>query len=69
MKAHMKSLYWLIKYVVNTKHHRVVMEPTDTNKNNNWDVSAFSDSDYAGDQEGQKSISGFFISIQGCFIS
>jgi hypothetical protein len=51
-KAHMKSLYRLIKYVVNTRHHGLVMEPTDTNNNNTWEMRAFCDSDYAGDKEG-----------------
>jgi hypothetical protein len=40
-KAHMKSLYWLIKYVVDTRHHGLVMEPTDTKKTNTWKMSAF----------------------------
>ena len=67
-KAHMKSLYQLIKYVVDTRHHGLVMEPTDTN-NNTWEMRAFCDSDYAGDKAGRKSISGFVIYIQGCLIS
>jgi hypothetical protein len=32
-------------------------------------MRAFCDSHYAGDKEGQKSISGFVIYIQGCLIS
>jgi hypothetical protein len=68
-KAHMKSLYRLIKYVVDTRHHGLVMEPTETHQDNTWEMKAFCDSDYAGDKDGRKSISGFVIYIQGCLIS
>ena len=34
-KAHMKSLYRLIKFVVDTKNYGLVMEPKQTTENNN----------------------------------
>jgi hypothetical protein len=45
------------------------MEPTETIKDNTWEMMAYCDSDYAGDKDGRKSISGFVIYIQGCLIS
>jgi hypothetical protein len=45
------------------------MEPTEVNKNNTWEMMAFCDSDYAGDRDGRKSVSGFVIYILGCLIS
>jgi hypothetical protein len=68
-KAHMKSLYRLIKFVIDTKHYGLVIEPSEPMKNNIWEMRAFCDSDYAGDKDGRKSVSGFVIYILGCLIS
>ena len=65
----MKSLYCLIKFVVDTKHFGLVMEPKMSNKSNTWDMMTYCDSDYAGDKDGRKSVSGFVIYILGCLIS
>ena len=54
--------------MVNIKHHGLVIKPTNIN-NNTWEMRAFCDSDYAGNKQGQKSISGFVINIQRCLIS
>ena len=68
-KAHVKSLMRLIKYVVDTKDHGLVMEPKNNDNNNLWEMQAYCDSDYAGDLDGCKSILGFIIYICGCPIS
>jgi hypothetical protein len=68
-QAHMKSLFCLIKYVIDTKHLSLVMMPEEPKVKNTWGVQAFCDSDYAGDRDGHKSISGFIIYVQGCPIS
>ena len=55
--AHMKSLFCLIKYVIDTKHFGLVMMPEEPKIENIWELQAFCDSDYASDQNGHKSIS------------
>ena len=45
----MKSFYSLIKFVVDTKNHGLVMEPNQPTENNVWKMMAYCDSDYAGD--------------------
>jgi hypothetical protein len=68
-KAHMKSLYRLIKFVVDTKHYGLVMEPQEPTEETVWEMIAYCDSDYAGDKDGRKSVTGFVIYILGCLIS
>jgi Reverse transcriptase (RNA-dependent DNA polymerase) len=68
-QAHMKSLFRLVKYVIDTKHFGLVMMPEKPKIENTWELQAFCDSDYAGDRDGRKSISGFIIYVQGCPIS
>jgi hypothetical protein len=55
-KAHMKSLYRFIKYVVDTKNCGLVMEPKQPAENNVWEMMAYCDSNYAGDKDGRKSV-------------
>jgi Reverse transcriptase (RNA-dependent DNA polymerase) len=64
-----KSLYRLIKYVLDTKNQGLLMSPLEPEENSTWIMSAYCDSDYAGDKDGRKSVSGFVIYIQGCLIS
>ena len=68
-KANMKSLYRLIKFVVDTKNYGLVMEPNQPTENNMWEIMAYCDSDYAGDKDGRKSVTGFVIYILGCLVS
>jgi hypothetical protein len=64
----MKSLFRLIKYVLDTKNMGLIMSPESSLKTA-WKMVAYCDSDYAGDRDGRKSVSGFVIYIQGCLIS
>jgi hypothetical protein len=64
-----KSLYRLIKYVLDTKNHGLIMNPSEPQEKNSWIMSAYCDSDYAGDKDGRKSVPGFVIYIQSCLIS
>jgi hypothetical protein len=64
-----KSLYRLIKFVVDTKTHGLLMEPEESQDNNIWTLQAYCDSDYAGDKDGRKSVSGFIVYVLGCPIS
>ena len=64
-----KSLFRLVKYVIDTKEKGLLMSPDKAADPNVWKMIAFCDSDYAGDKDGRKSVSGFFIYIQECLIS
>jgi hypothetical protein len=64
-----KSLYRLIKYILDTKNQGLLMSPLKPQEKNTWIMSACCDSDYAGDKDGRKSVSGFVVYIQGCLIS
>jgi hypothetical protein len=64
-----KSLHRLIKYVLDTRNKGLLMSPDEVNEDNTWIMSAYCDSDYAGDRDGRKSVSGFAIYLQGCLIS
>lgn len=59
-KAHQKMLYRVIKYVDSTKGRALVLKPTKTIK---WTMKAFSDSDFAGDTDTRRSVSGFVIYV------
>ena len=66
-KAHYKMLMRTIKYVSDTKTTELVLKP---NKGVfKWSMKAYCDSDFAGDVEHRKSVSGFIIYINGCPIS
>ncbi len=67
-KAHEKALHRVIKFVQQTKEHRLVLAPT-INENLTWELRAYSDSDFAGDSDTRKSVSGFVIYLCGAAIS
>ena len=66
-KAHQKALYRVIKFVNQTKNRRLVLSPL--SENFIWEIKAYSDSDFAGDTETRKSVSGFIIYLCGAAIS
>ena len=65
-KAHQKMLYRVTKYVSMTKGKALVLQPTKTVK---WRVKAYSDSDFAGDTETRRSVSGYIIYVNDCPIA
>ena len=66
-KAHQKMFYRVIKHVQDTKNRKLMLSP---NKEGlHWNLKAYTDSDYAGDADTRKSISGFMIYIIGCLIA
>jgi len=67
-RAHQKALYRVLKYVKQTKERRLILEPK-RQKDLRWDMKAFSDSDFAGDTETRKSVSGFVIYLCGAPIA
>ena len=66
-KAHQKALYRLIRYIELTKNRKLVLAPKQ--KELTWDLKAYSDSDFAGDTESRKSVSGFIIYLCGAPIA
>ena len=65
--AHYKAILQVIKFMEQTKHHGLLLQPkTDEIE---WRVKAFSDSDYAGDTDTRKSVSGFVIYLNNCPIA
>ena len=61
--AHLKSLYRVIKFVIDTKDKTLCMQPKlDEIK---WELKAFSDSDYGSDCEKRRSVSGYIIFLAG----
>ena len=66
-QCHMKALRRAIKFVIDTQDRKLILRP---NKDDfKWEMKAYSDSDFAGDTDERKSISGYIIYLQGCPIS
>jgi len=61
----------VVKYVLDTKHRCLVMAPRMSNEQEDvtWQLKAYSDSDYSGDRETRRSVTGFMIYLQGVPIS
>ena len=66
-KAHQKALHRVVKFVEQTKERRLVLSPVC--ENFTWEIRAYSDSDFAGDTDTRKSVSGFVIYLCGAAIS
>ena len=65
---HMKDLMRVIKFAIDTKH-KVLVYRVLTMKENKWEMKAFCDSDWAGDANDRRSITGFCIFLNSCLIS
>ena len=66
-KAHQKMLYCVIKHVQDTKNRKLILSPS--KEFLNWNLKAYTDSDYAGDADTMKRVSGFVIYVNGCLIA
>jgi hypothetical protein len=66
-KAHMKGLLQVIKYVSDTQDYKLVLKPRVQDLK--WELKGYSDSDFAGDADNKKSVSGFIIYLNGCPIA
>ena len=66
-KAHQKMLYQVIKHVQDTKNRKLILLPI--KKGLHWNLKAYTDSDYAGDADNRKSVSGFMIYVNGCLFA
>ena len=65
---HVKSLLRVIKFAINTKNKVLLYKINDT-RENDWKLKAYSDSDWAGDADDCRSITGFCIFLNDCLIS
>jgi hypothetical protein len=52
IRMHIKSLYRLIKFVVEMKHYGLVIEPKEPAENSVWEMMACCD--YSGNKDGRK---------------
>ena len=66
--GHMKAMLRVVKYVLDTSAWRLQMK-TDKGEKGKWKIEAFSDSDYAGDRDTRRSVSGYVILVNGCVVS
>ena len=63
-ELHYKSLLRLIKYVLDTKEYTLKMKPK-MNGNHLMNIEGYCDSDYAGDKDSRRSITGLVIYLCG----
>lgn len=68
-KAAMKELYRAIKFTLDTKDYGLKIEPLPLTKNKEWTMTVYSDSDWAGDKDTRKSVSGYILFINGVPVS
>ena len=66
-ESHMKALLRVIKFVEVTRGYKLVFELDESGEA--WKMVAYSDSDYAGDSDDRKSISGYIIYLFGCCVA
>ena len=68
--AHYKSLLEAIKFVLETRNKGLFYKRIDDDSMSlHWEIKAYCDSDFAGDKDARKSVSGFCIYVAGCLAS
>ena len=65
-EAHQKLLYRAIRFVSDTRDWKLLLEPK---KQVKWEIKAYSDSDFAGDADTRRSVSGYVVYLMGCPIA
>ena len=68
-KDHQKELYRVIKYVLDTKKDALHLRPKEATLNDMWELKAYSDSDFSGDKDFRRSVTGFIVYLMGVPIS
>jgi hypothetical protein len=63
--GHEKELKRLCRFVIQTKERKLNIKTSE----DEWEVEAFRDSDFAGDKDERKSITGYVIFLSGAAIS
>jgi len=66
-KAHEKALYRVIRFVQQTKERCLVLAPV--KEQLTWELKGYCDSDFAGDTDTRRSVSGFVIYLCGAVIA
>jgi copper chaperone CopZ len=66
--AHYKYMLCIVKYVVDTENLKLKINPNKVHEGE-WHVKAFTDSDFSGDHETRKSVSGFIVYFMGAPIA
>jgi hypothetical protein len=59
-----KEMKRLMNFVMQTKHYGLLVKPI-VNEKDQWDLMVYSDSDWAGDKECRRSVTGFIIYFLG----
>jgi hypothetical protein len=59
-----KEMKRLIKFVLDTKHYGLKLKPDGSFKGK-WNLKVYTDSDWAGDKNNRRSVSGFVIFVKG----
>jgi hypothetical protein len=67
-KAHWKYLLRIIKYILSTRNHTLQYTVNDNHKYG-IHMRGLCDSDYAGDRDTRKSVTGYVIYLSGCLIT
>jgi len=65
----MKELRRALKYALDTKELGLKMNPEELDTSKEFEIKLFSDSDWAGDKDTRKSVTGYCIFFQGCAVS
>ena len=58
-----KEILCVIKYVLDTKHMGLRMEPIEGSET--WELVCYCDSDYESDPDSRRSVSGYILYVQG----
>ena len=66
-KAHEKALYRVVRFVEQTKERCLVLAPV--REKLTWELKGYCDSDFAGDTDTRRSVSGFVIYLCGAVIA
>ena len=67
-EKHYRGLLRTVKYVIDTRNKALKYENTHV-LNTVWKLKAYCDSDFAGDQESRRSVSGYCVYIFDCLIA
>jgi hypothetical protein len=61
-----KEMCRVIRFVLDTRDYGLMMHPMTLPENLSWNMTMYSDSDWAGDPENRRSISGYILFLMGC---
>jgi hypothetical protein len=65
-EAAYKEMLRVVKFVLDTKEFGLFLKPEAIGNDGSWHLTVYSDSDWAGDLDNRRSISGYIIFLLGC---